>query len=227
MLRVRFKLLAAAAVLMSAVAGAAAAEPVKPVEGLFYGKHLKLTKMGSELKYRFQRSVSHEKILGTPFSDDVKLDIVGVKDEDKRDFEFNVFSGERQREPIADHDREGNPLLLWYLDRAVAGYRQLAGGGLTYVKSRFMAALKDATSEPVKVDVDGRSVDAFRMTLQPYAKDPNAAKMMGYENSTFVIVYSDAVPGYFVDMSSVYENTDKNAPRLEERISFAGEGEKK
>ncbi len=227
MLRVRFRLLAAAAILMSAVAGAAAAGPEKPVEGLFYGNHLKLTKAGSELSYRFQRSVSHEKVLGLAFSDDVKLDITNVKDGDKRDFAFKVFTGERARDPITDHDRDGNPLLLWYLDRAVMGYRQLAGGGLTYVKSRFMAALKDATAEPTKVDVGGKSVDAFRMTLQPYAKDPNAAKMMGYENSIFVIVYSDAVPGYFVEMSAVYENSDKNAPRLEERVSFVGEGETK
>jgi hypothetical protein len=227
MLRVRFRLIAAAAILLSAAAGAAAAEPQTPVEALFNGNHLKLTKSGSELTYRFQRSVSHEKILGTAFSDDLKLDITGVKDGDKRDLEFRVFSGERAREPYADHDRDGNPLLLWYLDRAVNNYKGLAGGSLTYVKSRFMAALKDATAEPTKVDVGGKSVDGFRMTLLPYAKDPNVAKMMGYENSSFVIVYSDAVPGYFVEMASTFENTDKNAPRLEERVSFAGEGEKK
>lgn len=227
MLCVRFRLLAAAAILMSAVAGAAAAEPQKPVELLFNGNHLKLTKSGSELTYRFQRSVSHEKVLGAPFSDDLKLDITGVKDGDKRDLEFHVFSGERARAPFADHDRDGNPLLLWYLDRSVNNYRGLAGGGLTYVKSRFMEALKNAIAEPTKVDVAGKSVDGFRVTLLPYAKDPNGAKMMGYENSSFVIVYSDAVPGYFVEMSALYENTDKKAPRLEERVSFVGEGEKK
>lgn len=227
MLRVRFQLFAAAAILMSAVAGAAAAEPQAPVEALFNSNHLKLTKAGHELSYRFQRSVSHEKVLGAAFSDDLKLDVTGEKDGDKRDFQFKVFSGERAREPMTDHDRSGNPLLLWYLDRSVNSYRGLAGGGLTYVKSRFMEALKTATAEPAKVDVGGKSVDGFRITLLPYAKDPNSAKMMGYENSSFVIVYSDAVPGYFVEMSATYENTDKKAPRLEERLSFVGEGAKK
>jgi hypothetical protein len=226
MLPVSFRSLAVAVVLLAAT-GPAAANAQVVIQQIFEGKHLKLTKQGSEIKYRFQRSVSHEKVLGAAFSDDIKLDVVTVKDDDKRDFEFQVFTGERARDPFADHDRVGNPLLLWYLDRSVNNYKALAGGGLTYVKGRFMEALRNATAEATKVDVGGQSVDGFRVTLTPYAKDPNAARMMGYENSRFVIVYSDAVPGYFVEMSSVYENKDQNAPRLEERLNFVGEGEKK
>jgi hypothetical protein len=217
---------ATAAVMLLSAAASASGEPQKPVDALFDGNHLKLTKQGSQLNYRFQRSVSHEKVLGAAFSDDLKIDVTAVKD-DKRDFEFRVFSGERARDPFVDHDRSGNPLLLWYLDRSVNSYKGLAGGGLTYVKGRFMEALKNANAEPTKVDIDGKSVDAFRVTVTPYAGDPNASRMMGYENSRFVIVYSDAVPGFFVEMSSTLENTDAKAPRLEERISFVNEGEKK
>lgn len=226
MLSKRLRRFAAAAIVLVG-ASAAHADDQKPVDLLFEGNHLKLTKPGSELTYRFQKSVSHEKVLGQAFADDLKLDITGVKDGDKRDFEFKVFSGEHAREPFKDHDRIGNPLLLWYLDRSVNSYRGLAGGSLTYVKSRFMQALKNATAEPTKVDVAGNSVDAYRLTLTPYASDPNAVRMMGYEKSRFVIVYSDAVPGYFVEMASTFENTDAKAPRLEERVSFVGDGEKK
>jgi hypothetical protein len=217
----------AAAVLLFATAGAAVAAAQTPSEVLFDGKHLKLTKQGSEITYRFQKSVSHEQLLGVAFSDDLKLDVTTVKDDDKRDFKLQIFSGERARDPFLDHDRVGNPLLLWYLDRSVNNYKGLAGASLTYVKSRFMEALKSATAEPVKVDVGGKSVDAFRLTLTPYANDKNASRMLGYQNSRFVIVYSDAVPGYFVELASIYENTDKTAPRLEERINFTGEGESK
>ena len=73
MLRVRFQLFAAAAILMSAVAGAAAADHQTPVEALFNGNHLRLTKAGHELSYRFQRSVSHEKVLGAALDAGVTL----------------------------------------------------------------------------------------------------------------------------------------------------------
>lgn len=224
---VRFRRCAAAAMLLAASTAMAVAEPQTPAELLFDGNHLKLSKQGDELTYRFQRSVSHEKVLGAAFSDDIKVDITGVKDGDKRDFAFKVFTGDRARDPFPDHDRIGNPLLLWYLDRSVNNYKGLAGGGLTYVKSRFMEALKTAKAEPTKADVGGKSVDAFKITLAPYAQDPNKSRMMGYENSRFEIVYSDAVPGYFVEMSSTYENKDAKAPRLEERVSFVSGGDSK
>lgn len=226
MLRVSCRNLAAATLLLAA-AGPAAANAQAAVDQIFHSNHLKNTKQGSEITYRFQRSVSHEKVLGTAFSDDIKLDVTNVKDGDKRDFKLQVFTGARARDPFADHDRVGNPLLLWYLDRSVNNYKGLAGGGLTYVKGRFMEALRNATAEATKIDVDGKSVDGFRVTLTPYAKDPNATRMMGYENSRFVIVYSEAVPGYFVEMTSIYENKEKDAPRLEERLSFVGEGDNK
>lgn len=226
MLPVRLRHIAAA-VLLVAAAGPAAANAQTPVEQLFDGRHLKLTKQGSGLTYRFQRSVSHENVLGAAFSDDIKLDVTNVKDDDKRDFSLKIFTGDRARYPVTDHDRVGNPLLLWYLDRSVNTYKGLAGGGLTYVKGRFMEALKTAAGEPTKIDIGGKSIDAVRVTLTPYANDPNAGKMLGYQNSRFVITYSDAVPGYFVELAAVYENTDKTAPRLEERLSFVGEGETK
>jgi hypothetical protein len=222
MLSVSLRRLVAAIVLVGAAAGPAAAEPQKPVELLFDGSHLKLTKAGDQVSYRFQRSVSHEQVLGAPFSDNVKLSIKAVKDADKRDFELQIFSGDRARDPFADHDRVGNPLLLWYLDRSVNSYKGLAGGGLTYVKGRFMEALRNATAEPVKIEFGGKPVDAFRVTLQPYANDPNKGRMLGFENSRFVIIYSDAVPGTLVELSSTFENTDAKAPRLEERILLEG-----
>lgn len=226
MLSVLLRVLAGTVILSGAAAGLAAANAETPAELVFNGNHLKLTKAGTELTYRFQKSVSHEAVLGKPFSDDLKLDITAAKG-DTRDLSFQVFTGEMARYPQADHDRIGNPVLLWFLDRAARNYISLAGGGLTYIKGRFMEALRNGTAEPIKVDVAGKSVDAFRMTLQPYAQDPNAARMLGFENSKFIIVYSDAVPGYFVELSSTYENTDAKAPRLEERVSFVAEGEKK
>lgn len=239
-----FRNLTAVAVILSSAAGVSAAnepqqpaaapqaavaeQPSKTVGMLFDGKHLKLTKAGSELTYRFQRSVSAEQILGAPFSDDIKIDIEKTKEDDKRDFRLKIFTGERARDPFSDHDRVGNPLLLWYLDRSVNSYKGLAGGSLTYVKSRFMDALQkdEVLSEPVKIDVDGKSVEAVRLTVTPYAKDPNVRLMRGYENSRFIFVVSDAVPGYFVEMTTILESSEKASPRLEERISFVSEGGK-
>ena len=197
------------------------AEPKEAAKLLFESNHLKRTDDGSKLKYRFQKSVNNEKILGKPFSDDLELAITKAEEE-KRNFKLQIFTGARARSPFSDHDRVGNPLLLWYLDRAVKNYKSLARGSLTYMKNRFMDALQKAELEDAKVSIDGKDVEAHRMTLQPYANDPNKSRMMGYQNSRFVIVFGDNIPGYLFELSAVYENTDEKAPRLEERIRFAG-----
>lgn len=230
MFRVLRNFAVGAMILVSAVTVSAANEPAKPADMLFEGKHLKLTKPNSELMYRFQRSSSTEAILGSSFSDDIKLAIDKVKDDDKRDFALQIFTGERARDPFLDHDRAGNPLLLWYLDRTVNSYKALSGGTLTYVKGRFIEAVqgdKNLVKEPIKVDINGQSVDALRLTITPYVNDPNASRMRGYEGSRFVVVVSDAVPGYFVEMTSIFESTTPKSPRLEERINFVSEGAKK
>lgn len=243
MFRVISHIAAAALVLGTAAGLSAANEPAgdaakaaeqpaqqsKTMGMLFDGKHLKLTREGTQLNYRFQRSVSHEDILGQAFSDDISIGIEKNKEDDKRDFVFQIFTSERARDPFRDHDRIGNPLLLWYLDRSVNSYKSLSGGTLTYVKGRFLEALQkeDLQSEAIKVDIGGKSVDATRLTLTPYANDPSKNRMQGYENSRFILVVSDAVPGYFVELTSIFESTAKMSPRLEERISFVSEGEKK
>lgn len=218
-----FRVFRAAMIALAAVglASGAMAEQQEAAKKLFQSNHLKLTDDGSKIKYRFQKSVSSEELLGQPFSDDLELEITKAE-EGKRDLKLQIFTGERARSPFTDHDRSGNPLLLWYLDRAAKNYKALARGSMTYVKGRFMDAMQEAELEDAKVSVNGKEVQAHRMTLQPYANDPNKGRMMGYENSRFVIVFGDNIPGYLFELSSIYENTDKKAPRLEERIRFSG-----
>ena len=55
----------------------ASAEIAKPnsIDLLFEKKHLTNVEPGTELVYRFQRTVSKPEILGEAFSDDIKVDV--------------------------------------------------------------------------------------------------------------------------------------------------------
>ena len=61
----------------------------------------------------------------------------------------------------------------------------------------------------------------------PYAGDPHAAKMRGYDQSKFAFIVSDAVPGYFMGMDAVYASTGKDTPKMEEHLAIVGKGELK
>jgi hypothetical protein len=215
----------AALVAVAGAAVSAAAEVPKAGDVLFESKHLSNLGKGDEVTYRFQRTVSDEKLLGMPFSDDIKVAVVqAVAENGMRDVTLQVFTGERAREPITETQRTGNPLLVFYLDRAVSNFSLIAGGSRPYLKNRFARSLQEAKVEPVKIAYNGTDVEGYRVTVAPYAGDPNAAKMQGYEGSQFTLLLSEAVPGQLAEMVSSYTSTVAGAPRLEERITLAGVG---
>ena len=207
-------------------AGAGAgAEVAKPssVDILFERKHLTNVGAGTDLVYKFERTVSATDLLGQPFADDIKVEVKKVASDGTRGVVVKVFSGERARDPQPIDELTGNPVLVVFLDRAIASYMSVAGGKVAYLKDKFRSALRErSTVEEVKVKLGEKTVDAFKVSVAPYSGDLNAAKMRGYENSKFSFVVSDAVPGQFVELLATYENTAKDAPRLEERTLMVG-----
>ncbi len=206
-------------------AGPAVAQLAKPssIDILFDRKHLSNAPVGTDLLYKFQRTVSATDVLCQPFSDDVKIEIKKAAPEGSRDLFVKLFTGERARDPQFFDGLTSNPILIVFLDRAIASYMSVAGGKVPYLKDKFRTAMRERASvEPVKVKLGDKVVDAHRVTVTPYAGDLNATKMRGYENSRFSFVVSDAVPGQYVELLAVYENNAKDAPRLEERTLMVG-----
>lgn len=205
----------------------AAAEP-NAVQVLFESRHLDQVNRGSEVTYRFERKVSDERVLGAALTDDIKIGVDKVNSKGERDVVFKVFTGEHARDPWNLPELTVNPIFHWYLDRAIQNFGQLAGGEPQYLKHKFKEALREnAEVETIKFKANGKDVDAYRVTVQPYAHDPSAIKMQGFEGAKFTVVVSNEVPGYFVDMVSSYESKAAAGPKLEEHISFVGMGENK
>lgn len=204
---------------------ALAAEDRKVVDVLFESRHLDLIDKGAEVTYRFEKTGSDERLVGKDYADDIRLGVAKVNGNGERDVVFKVFTGDHARDPQSWPELTINPLFIWYLDRAVATFNSLAGGNQMYLKHRMREALRDkATMEPVKYDFNGRSVDALKITVAPFADDISASKMQGFQNSYFTIVVSSDVPGYFADLQSSYVSTQAAGPKLEEHIKLVGIG---
>ncbi len=216
----------AAALICGAQVATVVAQGPTVLNVLFDSPHLASIDQGKELTYRFDRKASDPKKVGEAFSDDIKLGIVNVDDKTgKRKVTMKIFTGERARKQQRITDMTGNPVLVVFLDRAVNNFQRVAGGKRPYLKDRFRVALREkATMEPAKLDYNGKQVDGFRVTLMPYADDPNRLKMRGYEGSKFVFNVSDQVPGHFLSLESNYVSSVPNSPTVSERIALHGEG---
>ncbi len=197
------------------------AEP-SAVDLLFEAKHIDGLEKGAELTYHFERKVSDEKLLGAPFSDDIRIKVAEVTAAG-RQLVMRIFTGERAREPQNIPDFTGNPLLVLFLDRCVNNYSMLGGGDKPYLKGVFRSSFLDkAKVEPVKVAYAGKTLDGYKISVVPYEGDRNVAKMQGYERSRFTFLLSPAAPGHFVELSAVLESTDGKKARLEERMVIDG-----
>lgn len=216
-------LIVATALIVGTMSASAEIAKPTPVDILFERKHLTNVEAGTDLLYRFQRTVTQPELMGQPFADDIKIEIKKVATSGTRDVVVRVFSGERARDAQPIEDLTGNPILVVFLDRAIASYMSIAGGKVAYLKDKFRTALRErATVTPVQVKFGDKTVEAYQVSITPYSGDLNASKMRGYENSKFSFVVSEAVPGQFVELVATYENTAKDAPRLEERTAMVG-----
>lgn len=204
-----------------------AAGDQKAANILFETRQLDLIGKGAEVTYRFEKTGSDERLVGKNYADDIRLGVANVKDKGERDVVFKVFTGDSARDPQNWPDLTINPLFIWYLDRAVSTFGSLAGGSHMYLKHKIREALAGATAEETKVDYNGQTVDALKITVAPFAEDASASKMQGFHKSNFTIVVSNQVPGYFVDLQSSFVSTQAAGPELKEHIKVVGMGDAK
>jgi hypothetical protein len=218
---------------MAAAANAADQAPVTPppVAGnqptamnvIFEHKHLSNVDQGVALGYRFNRIVSNPQLLGEPFSDEITMKVVGVRPTGEKDVDLQIYTGERARELQNIPSVTINPMFIVYFDMSVSTLKQLTGAKYGFLKAVFSDGFKDkAKIEPMKLAYKGKTIDAYRITMAPYVGDPHANTMQGYDVSKFTMVVSNDVPGEVVQLSSLYESSEKAAPKLEERITLDG-----
>ena len=224
-LKFKGAVLSCALLLAPALALAETAITSKTSEVLFDPPHLTLVEKGSEVKYKFERKVSDEKLAGPGYTDEITVGVFKVAADGKRDVSLQVFSGDRARAAWSETGMTGNPLLLWYLDQCINQFRAVAGGDRDFLKNTFKISLRDkSTYENVKAEYGGKQVDATRITVVPFVDSKDAKKMRGYEKSKFSILLSPAVPGYFLEMASDYESTESGLAVVNEKINLVGVG---
>ena len=115
----------------------------------------------NSITYRFEKTGSDERLVGKNYADDIRLGVAKVGEKGEREVVFKVFTGDNARDPQNWPDLTINPLFIWYLDRAVSTFNSLAGGSHMYLKHKIREALANAEAEPIKVDYDGKPIDAI------------------------------------------------------------------
>jgi hypothetical protein len=204
-------------------AAEAATDQPKATDLIFERKHIAKLEPGKQIDYKFKRTASDEKILGQSFGDDITLKITGDKPDGNKDLALQIYTGDRARDLQKLEKFSINPVFAVYFSQAVATFSQLAGGQVNYLQRSFSDGWLKAKVEPIKVDYNGKKIDAYRISMTPYVGDKSESKMQGWEGAKYDVIVSEQVPGEIVDLLATYQNRYPPALlRLTERTTLAG-----
>jgi hypothetical protein len=196
---------------LTAAPADAATEFSAAEQALFATNHLGALKPSTTLHYRFRKSGSME-----PGFDDTATIALSAQPDGKCCAAASEFlSGPRRLALPEIEAAQGNPVILYFLERDIREMERLTKGKANYFRKRIRMAVADAaTLAEVSLPYQGRSVAARQITITPYADDPLRARFEHLVNKRYVFTLSDAVPGGVLSIRTQVDAAAAGTPPL-------------
>lgn len=209
----------AAAVLATTAGGALAAQDYSEAErALFMSNHVGKLKPPTTLRYTYHKGGTLE----PGFDDRVDVMLKAAPDGSCCAASAKFLSGDRQLALPDIEAAEGNPVILYFLERDVREMNRLTKGQAAYFRKRIrMAVYERATVKPVTLDWKGRKVPGREITISPYLDDPLRNRFEQLATKQYVFTLSDAVPGGVYAMRSRVAGSGSE-PLIEEALQVDG-----
>lgn len=212
---------AAALIACFAAAGAHAQSAISDAEQrLFMDVHLANLPDKAAVSYDYAKTGTLEPV----FEDKVSLQV--DKTSAGRHTHVDYLTG-KNAFVLPDIDSaNGNPVILCFLERDVREMERRTGGKANYFRKRVRLALAESAQvEPITLDLQGRRVEAIRISIRPFENDPMQARFPAFVGKVYSFTISKQVPGMVYEMRT--EVRDKHAtaeapPLVVERLVYAG-----
>ncbi len=190
---------------------AAAAEFSAAEQALFVTNHLSALKPATTLHYRFRKSGSLE----PGFDDTAAITLSAQHDGKCCAAAAEFLSGARRLALPEIETAQGNPVILYFLERDIREMQRLTKGQPNYFRKRIRIAVADAaTIRDVTLPFEGRNVAAKEISITPYADDPLRARFEQLVSKRYVFTLSDAVPGGVLSIRTQVDAATAGTPPL-------------
>lgn len=133
------------------------------------------------------------------------------------------FLGGSRRITLPDiESAQGNPVILYFLERDIREMQRLTRGQSNYFRKRIrMAVYQGATLRELTLGYQGRRIAAREFVIAPYVDDPLRARFETLANKSYVFTLSDEVPGGVVSIRTQVAG-DTDVPLLREEMTLDG-----
>lgn len=194
--------------------------PGSPAAGIYGRDHLAQLPDEAVLvfDYRFDGS-----LLEQPFGDDVLLDFTRHANDRGFDVAATLFPRSRNLQLGPLSAAEINPILLIFFQRDANQMSNGTGGSQHYFRNTIRRVLQTPDPQSLRqttIELDGRTVAASEVSFQPFADDPNRARLRAFADKTYHFVLSDAVPGGVYEVWSETPEEDGDGVLLHESYRF-------
>jgi hypothetical protein len=180
-------------------------------QALFLDNHLGKLRPPLTLHYGYHKSGTLE----AAFDD--KVDVLLTAQPDGRCCAASArfFSGAREIRQPAVEAAEGNPAILYFLERDIHEMQRLTQGQANYFRKRIrMAVYQGASIRNVTVQYRGHAVAAREIGISPYVDDPNRPRFEKLANKQYLFMLSDSVPGGLYGIRTRIDGDSADAPPL-------------
>lgn len=176
---------------------------------LFMANHLAALRPPQTLGYAYRKAGSLE----PGFDDRVQLKLSKAKGGVCCDATAEFLTGPRRMPLPPVEGVQGNPVLLYFLERDIREMSRLTKGQSAYFRKRIrMAVYQGAVVEETAVAWRGRSVPATRITIRPYVDDPMRPRFEQLAGKTYTFILSKQVPGEVVLLRARVADPDAAKP---------------
>ncbi len=208
---------------LPALGAAMAAEDFSPAErALFMSNAFTGLKPPATLHYSYTQSGSLE----AGFADRVAITLHARANGRCCAANTDFLAGARRLSLPEVEAAEGNPVILYFLERDIREMSRLTKGQSNYFRKRIrMALYQGAQIRELSLPYQGKNVAVRRITITPYLDDPLRPRFEKLANKQYDFTLSDAVPGgvYAIRTRIDAESADA-APLLVEEMVLNGAG---
>jgi hypothetical protein len=180
-------------------------------QALFVDNHLAKMQPPTTLHYAYRKTGTLE----AAFDDKVDVSLTAQTDGKCCVASVRYFTGARAMRPPDVEAAQGNPAILYFLERDIREMERLTKGKSSYFRKRIrMAVFQSASIQNISMLYRGRPVAVQEISITPYLDDPNRPRYEKLANKQYQFLLASAVPGGLYGIRTHISGDTADAPPL-------------
>jgi hypothetical protein len=180
-------------------------------QALFVDNHFATLQPPTTLHYEYRKTGTLE----PAFDDKVDVRLTAQPDGKCCAASVRYFTGTRAMRPPDVEAAQGNPVILYFLERDIREMERLTKGKANYFRKRIrMAVFEGASIRNLTLLYRGRPVAVQEISITPYLDDPNRSRYEKLANKQYQFLLASSVPGGLYAIRTRINGDSADAPPL-------------